>query len=128
MPRPPLPPVPPAVRWGSSVGALALIAAALAFPGRIAPEPSRPPVPLIPEVWIDTVLTPSEPLAENEKFAPSEKQKKPPCTEDIEVEYGGYCWMPHASKPPCKPGLIEGNGQCLVRVTKPMRPNTSVGQ
>jgi len=126
MPRPPLPPVPPIVKWGSSAGALALIAGALAFPGRLAPASKAPPA-FVPQVWANVVMVPAGPLASDQDFEKSERQKKPPCTAEIEVEYGGYCWMPHASKPPCHAGLIEGKGQCLARVPKPQRPNTSVG-
>lgn len=126
MPRPPLPPVPPAIRWGSSVGALALIAGAFAVPGKLGVSPRAEPK-LVPQVWADVAMVPAGPLSADEKFEKSERQKKPPCTENIEVEYEGFCWMPHASKPPCHPGLIEGKGQCLARVPKAQRPNTSLG-
>lgn len=126
MPRPLLPPVPPAVRWGSSVGALALIAGALAFPARIAPaqKPRGGPVPVsfaTDVVW----LPPGALTADAAKRFPG--QKLPPCYPKVQVEWDKACWIPHASKPPCPEGTFEGAGQCLVPVAPAPKPNTSMG-
>lgn len=122
MPRPPLPPVPPLVKWATSLGASALFLVATAVPEKI----SRPAVGPDNLVWADVTYVPVGALTSDQDITPNAEQKKPPCRSDFEVEYRGYCWLPHASKPPCKKGSVEGGGQCLLPVPKPRRPNTSL--
>lgn len=127
MPRPPLPPVPPALRWGSSLGALAIIAGAIAFPAKLGVSPkarSDKPVPVAfasDIVW----LPPGALTSDAAKAFPG--QKKRPCHPKVQVEWDGVCWIPHRSAPPCPEGTFEGGGQCLVPVAPAPKPNTSMG-
>ena len=93
-----------------------------------APPPRTTRVDIIPgEVWTDVIIVPAGPIqAAND--AMKRVQKRPPCLQDVEVEYDGLCWIPHVTRPPkCAPGLMPGSGYCLIRVPAPKPPNTSVG-
>jgi hypothetical protein len=126
MPRPPLPPVPPLVKAGTSLGALAIIAGALAFPGRLAVSPRAAALKPMPAAFVsDIVWMPPGALTSAAKKLPG--QKTPPCYPRLQVEFDGACWVPHASKPPCPDGAFEGDGKCLVPVAPAPKPNTSMG-
>jgi len=56
---------------------------------------------------------------------PVKNQKRAPCTEGLEVEVSGVCWLPIA-KSPCPPQTVAYQSQCLLPVAKPRPPVTSL--
>jgi hypothetical protein len=56
---------------------------------------------------------------------PVKNQKRAPCTEGLEVEVSGVCWLPIA-KSPCPPQTVAYQGQCLLPVAQPRPPVTSL--
>jgi hypothetical protein len=125
MPRPPLPPAFPVLRAGASLGALALLAGAVAFPSRLGiSQRATAPKPVPAAFVSDIVWMPPGLLTADAKKLPG--QKTPPCYPRLQVEYDGACWVPHASKPPCPDGAFEGDGKCLVPVAPAPKPNTSM--
>lgn len=119
--RPPLPSTSPLTRLGPPASFLFVLALAVALPApNKAPAPAQEPQ----EAWADVIQVPAGAL---EADAAKRVQKRPPCTPELEVEWEGLCWVPHATRPPkCAPGLVSGGGQCLMRVPVPTPPNTSV--
>jgi serine/threonine-protein kinase len=52
-------------------------------------------------------------------------QKRAPCTEGLEVEVSGVCWLP-IEKRPCPPQTVSYQGYCLLPVAQPRPPVTSL--
>ncbi|HYO65597.1 MAG TPA: hypothetical protein VEU33_05900 [Archangium sp.] len=58
---------------------------------------------------------------------PAKNQKRAPCIPGLEVEVGGYCWLPIKARPPhCPPQSVAYGGDCLLPMAPQPRPGTSV--
>ena len=56
---------------------------------------------------------------------PVRNQKKAPCTQGLEVEVAGVCWL-SVTQRPCPPQTREYQGQCLLPVATPRPTPTSL--
>jgi hypothetical protein len=56
---------------------------------------------------------------------PVKNQKRAPCTEGLEVEVSGVCWLSVIQRP-CPPQTVAYQGQCLLPVAQPRPPVTSL--
>jgi hypothetical protein len=77
------------------------------------------------EVWTTDVHVDSVPILSGEAPRPRKNQKRAPCTEGLEVEVSGVCWLP-IEKRPCPPQTVAYQGQCLLPVAQPRPPVTSL--
>ena len=77
------------------------------------------------EVWATDVHVDPVPVRSGEAPRPRKNQKSAPCTEGLEVEVSGACWLP-IEKRPCPPQTVAHQGQCLLPVAAPRPPVTSL--
>ncbi len=77
------------------------------------------------EVWATDVHVDPVPGRSGEAPRPRSNQKRAPCTEGLEVEVSGACWLP-IEKRPCPPQTMAYQGQCLLPVAVPRPPVTSL--
>jgi hypothetical protein len=56
---------------------------------------------------------------------PVKNQKRAPCTEGLEVEVSGVCWLRIENRP-CPPQTVAHQGHCLLPVAQPRPPVTSL--
>ena len=56
---------------------------------------------------------------------PVKNQKRPPCTEGLELEVSGVCWLRLENRP-CPPQTVAYQGHCLLPVAQPRPPVTSL--
>ncbi|HEX8824324.1 MAG TPA: hypothetical protein VF794_30665 [Archangium sp.] len=102
-------------------GAAALVVALL--PGTLAPVDEVRDSTL--EAWVTDVHVDPVPGRSGNAPRPVKNQKQAPCTEGLEVEVSGVCWLPIA-KSPCPPQTVPYQGQCLLPVAVPRPPVTSL--
>jgi len=75
--------------------------------------------------WATDVNMDSVPARSDEAPRPVKNQKRAPCTEGLEVEISGACWLP-IEKRPCPKQTVAYQGQCLLAVAVPRPPVTSL--
>jgi hypothetical protein len=99
---------------------VALLPAALApvAEGRVQEEAPE-------EAWATDVHLDPVSGSSDEAPRPVKNQKRAPCTEGLEVEVSGACWLP-IEKRPCPPQTRAYQGQCLLPVAVPRPPVTSL--
>ncbi|WP_309893586.1 hypothetical protein [Archangium sp.] len=56
---------------------------------------------------------------------PVKNQKRAPCTDGLEVEVSGVCWLRIENRP-CPPQTVAHQGHCLLPVAQPRPPVTSL--
>jgi hypothetical protein len=77
------------------------------------------------EAWDTDVNVDPVPLQAGEAPRPVRNQKKAPCTEGLEVEVSGVCWL-SVTQRPCPPQTRAWQGQCLLPVATPRPTPTSL--
>ncbi len=77
------------------------------------------------EVWATDVHVDPVPVRADEAPRPRRNQKRAPCTEGLEVEVSGACWL-SVTQRPCPPQTVAYQGQCLLPVAVPRPPVTSL--
>jgi hypothetical protein len=75
--------------------------------------------------WATDVNVDPVPARSDEVPRPVKNQKRAPCTEGLEVEISGACWLP-IEKRPCPKQTVAYQGQCLLAVAVPRPPVTSL--
>ncbi|OJT24315.1 hypothetical protein BO221_14160 [Archangium sp. Cb G35] len=69
--------------------------------------------------WTVDVHMGGEPLVPGGTPRPVKGQKRAPCVEGLEVNLGGYCWLPIQARPPnCPKQALAYGDSCLL----PMAP------
>ncbi|WP_434384352.1 serine/threonine-protein kinase [Melittangium boletus] len=86
------------------------------------------PDALIPdEEWVTDVRVDPASVQPEQAPLPARNQKQAPCTEGLEVELSGACWLRLWQQPPnCPRQTITYKGQCLLPVAKSRPLPTSV--
>ncbi|QRN94510.1 hypothetical protein JRI60_36080 [Archangium violaceum] len=99
-------------------GAAALVVRLL--PAMLAPTAERwvQEVEAQEEVWATDVYVDPVPGRSGDAPRPVKNQKRAPCTEGLEVEVSGACWLP-IEKRPCPPQTRAYQDQCLLPVAMP---------
>jgi hypothetical protein len=106
-------------------GAAAVLVMALR-PATVAPVAEMPVHEEAAEdVWTTDVNVDPVPVRSSEAPQPRKNQKRAPCTEGLEVEVSGACWLP-IEKRPCPKQTVAYQGQCLLAVAVPRPPVTSL--
>jgi hypothetical protein len=77
------------------------------------------------QAWATDVHVDPAPIRSGDAPRPVKNQKRAPCTEGLEVEVSGACWLP-IEKRPCPPQTVAYQGQCLLPVAVPRPPVTSL--
>ncbi|WP_257455486.1 hypothetical protein [Archangium lipolyticum] len=77
------------------------------------------------DVWATDVYVDPVPGQSGDAPRPVKNQKRAPCTEGLEVEVSGACWLP-IEKRPCPPQTVTYQGRCLLPVAVPRPPVTSL--
>jgi hypothetical protein len=77
------------------------------------------------EVWTTDVHVDPVPGRSGEAPRPRKNQKRAPCTEGLEVEVSGVCWL-SVTQRPCPPQTVAHQGQCLLPIAVPRPPVTSL--
>lgn len=105
---------------GAAVLVVALLPVAVAPVGgaRVQEEPTV-------KAWATDVHVDPVPVRSGDALRPVKNQKRAPCTEGLEVEVSGACWLP-IEKRPCPPQTLAYQGQCLLPVAVPRPPVTSL--
>ncbi len=80
---------------------------------------------LVLEMWATDVHVDPVPVRAGEAPRPRSNQKRAPCTEGLEVEVSGACWL-SVTQRPCPPQTVAYQGQCLLPVAVPRPPVTSL--
>ena len=79
------------------------------------------------EAWVTDVHVDPVPVRSGEAPRPVPNQKRAPCTEGLEREVSGMCWLATEHTPPkCPPQTIPYDGKCLLPVATPRPVPTSV--
>ncbi|MCY1075994.1 hypothetical protein [Archangium lansingense] len=112
-------------RMGLALAVAAVLMVAL-LPAALAPvAEGRGREEAAEEVWATDVNVDPVPVRSGEAPRPRKNQKGAPCTEGLEVEVSGACWLP-IEKRPCPPQTVAYQGQCLLPVAVPRPPVTSL--
>ncbi|QRN94519.1 hypothetical protein JRI60_36135 [Archangium violaceum] len=105
-------------------GATALVVVLL--PATLAPvSEGRVQEEAAEDVWATDVYVDPIPGRAGDAPRPVKNQKRAPCTEGLEVEVSGACWLSVAQRP-CPPQTRAYQGQCLLPVAVPRPPVTSL--
>ncbi|WP_043432504.1 serine/threonine protein kinase [Cystobacter fuscus] len=89
--------------------------------------PVAPGVHAPDEEWVTDVRVDPEPSRYEQAPLPARNQKLAPCTEGLEVELSGACWLSLRQRPPeCPRQTVTYKGQCLLPVPKSRPVPTSV--
>ncbi|WP_395855596.1 serine/threonine protein kinase [Cystobacter fuscus] len=85
--------------------------------------PVGPTVPAPDEEWATDVRVDPAPSRVEQAPLPARNQKLAPCTEGLELELSGACWLSLERRPPdCPPQTVAYKGKCLLPVPKSSRP------
>jgi serine/threonine protein kinase len=112
-------------RWPRRLVLAAAVLLALMPVTRVPPESLSVRVP--GEEWAADRRIDPAPLQYEQAPLPARNQKLAPCTEGLEVELSGACWLPHEKRPPtCPRQTVAYKGRCLLPVPKSRSVPTSV--
>lgn len=121
----------PALRWGrvvrgAAVSAVALVLAVVPLHPALAPTPTPAVVPELAAVPVD-VHAGAAPPAPGAPPKPVRGQKRAPCIEGLELNLGGYCWLPVEAHPPnCPRQTLPYGGKCLLPMAPQQGPPVSL--
>ncbi|MGZ3460652.1 MAG: hypothetical protein ACXU86_19360, partial [Archangium sp.] len=114
---------------------LALVPLRFQVPPVVAELAPAPPAlaPVAPDAttelsrWTVDVYAEAQPPRPDQAPRPVRGQKRAPCVEGLEVDVGGYCWLPVKARPPnCPPQTVAYGGDCLLPMAPQQRPPTSI--
>jgi hypothetical protein len=111
----------PGWRLGLALAGAAVLVVVL-LPAKLAPVAEERVLDSTREAWATDVHVDPVPA---KAPLPVKNQKRAPCTEGLEVEVSGVCWLP-IEKRPCPPQTVAHQGQCLLPVAVPRPPVTSL--
>ncbi|WP_309893581.1 hypothetical protein [Archangium sp.] len=111
----------PGWRLGLALSGAAVLVVAL-LPATLAPVDEVQVLDSTREAWTTDVHVDPVPA---KAPLPVKNQKRAPCTEGLEVEVSGVCWLP-IEKRPCPPQTVAYQGKCLLPVAVPRPPVTSL--
>lgn len=77
------------------------------------------------EAWVTDIHLDPVPGQSVDAPHPVKNQKRAPCTEGLEVEVSGVCWLRLENRP-CPPQTVAHQGHCLLPVAMPRPPVTSL--
>ncbi|WNG15422.1 serine/threonine protein kinase [Cystobacter fuscus] len=107
--------------WFSSLMLAAAVLLLLLPTARV--PPVGPSVLAPDEEWVTDVRVDPAPSQFEQAPLPARNQKLAPCTEGLEVELSGACWLSLRQRPPeCPRQTVSYKGQCLLPVPKSSRP------
>jgi len=112
----------PGWRLGLALSGAAVLGVVL-LPATLAPVAEAPvQEDATREAWATDVHV--DPVPAKAPF-PVKNQKRAPCTEGLEVEVSGVCWLRIENRP-CPPQTVPHQGYCLLPVAQPRPPVTSM--
>jgi len=79
------------------------------------------------DAWTVDVHLGGEPLALGAIPRPVKGQKRAPCIAGLEVDLGGYCWLPIQARPPnCPKQTLAYGESCLLPMAPQQGPPVSI--